>query len=40
MNEAEAVGIGRGVLFWEAAEGVAEVADVPEAFEFFHCVIC
>ena len=40
MNEAEAVSVSRGVLFGEGAEGVAEVADVPEAFEFFHCVIC
>ena len=36
MNEAEAVNISGGVLFGEGAEGVAEVPDVPEAFEFLH----
>lgn len=36
MNEAEAVDVSGGVLLGEGAEGVAEVPDVAEAFEFFH----
>jgi len=36
VNEAEAIGVSGGVLFGEGAEGVAEVSDVSEAFEFLH----
>ena len=40
MNEAETIGVGGGILFWKGAEGVAEVADVAEPFEFLHYYYC
>ena len=36
MSEGESSCIGGGVLFGEVLEGVGEVADVAEAFEFLH----